>query len=227
MKAILWDMDGSLISTEPLWEIATYDLSEFVGRRLTPELRMQCVGNTLWDTLSICADHAGRTLDDELFSSGSQFVENRFTELVLEHGVEWRPGVPEILEQARAADIPVVLVTNTRRHVAQPCIDVMGEQHFAATVCSDEVANGKPAPDPYLRGAALAGFAPEDCLAIEDSSTGVRSALAAGCTVVWNPMPDVSVSQADVETLVPPARFISGNLDTSNLGLLRAAFAGE
>ena len=103
----------------------------------------------------------------------------------------------------------------------------MGEQHFAATVCSDEVANGKPAPDPYLRGAELAGFAPEDCLAIEDSSTGVRSALAAGCTVVWNPMPDVSVSQADVETLVPPARFISGNLNTSNLGLLRAAFAGE
>ena len=48
-------MDGSLINTEPLWEIATYDLSEFVGRRLTPELRMQCVGNTLWDTLSICA----------------------------------------------------------------------------------------------------------------------------------------------------------------------------
>lgn len=220
-------MDGSLINTEPLWEIATYDVSEFVGRRLTPQLRAQCVGNTLWNTLSICAAHAGRTLDDDLFASASNFLESRFTELVEAHGVQWRPGVPEILAETKDAGIPVVLVTNTRRHVAAPCIAAMGEHHFASTVCSDEVERGKPEPDPYLRGAELAGVAPEDCLAIEDSPTGVRAALSAGCTTIWNPMPEVHVPADEVSRLVPPARFISGNFDTANLGLLRAAFAGE
>lgn len=54
---------------------------------------------------------------------------------------------------------------------------------LVATVCGDEIPSPKPAPDPYLRGAELAGFAPSDCVAVEDSPTGARSALTAGCTV--------------------------------------------
>lgn len=181
-------MDGSLINSEPLWEIATYDTSEFVGRRLTPELRAKCGGNTLRGTLTILAEWAGRTLDDELFASASEFLENRYLELVAEHGVAWRPGVPEVLDEAHAAGIPVVLVTNTRRHITKPCIESMGEHHFAASVCSDEVAEGKPAPDPYLRGAELAGFAPEECLAIEDSPTG--GARRPGCRLHGGVEPD-------------------------------------
>lgn len=220
-------MDGSLINTEPLWEIATYDVSEFLGRRLTPQLRAQCVGNTLRNTLTIAATHAGRTLDDELFATASDFLEGRFSELVRKRGVEWRPGVPEILAEAAAANVPVVLVTNTRRHVAQPCIDAMGPEKFTATVCSDEVARGKPEPDPYLRGAMLAGWEPGQCLAIEDSATGVRAALAAGCRTLWNPMPDVEPTNDEIARLSPPALFVSGNFDTANLDFLRAAFASD
>lgn len=226
VKAILWDMDGSLINTEPLWEIATYDVSEFVGRRLTPELRLRCVGNTLRDTLTICAHHAGRPLDDELFTAAATFLEQRFAELVTAHGVQWRPGVVEILQQAQQASLPVVLVTNTRRAVAQLCIDAMGPHYFHATVCSDEVAAGKPAPDPYLRGAELAGVDPGQCLAIEDSVTGVRSALAAGCITLWNPMPEVGVPESERARLVPPALFVAGNMDRYTVENLRAAFAG-
>lgn len=227
MKAILWDMDGSLINSEPLWEIATYDTSEFLGRRVPPHLRAKCVGNTLRGTLSILAQWAGQTLDDELFASASEFLESRYLQLVAESGVQWRPGVTGILDEAHRADIPVVLVTNTRRHITDACIQAMGAEHFVASVCSDEVAAGKPAPDPYLRGAQLAGYSAEQCLAIEDSPTGVRAAVAAGCHVVWNPMPEVGVSAQDRDLLVPPAHYVSGNFDTVDLALLRAAFTGK
>lgn len=95
MKAILWDMDGSLINSEPIWEIATYDLSEYVGRRITPELRQRTIGSHLRGTLQIIADHAGRVLDDQLLAEGGAFLENRFLELVRERGVTWREGAKE------------------------------------------------------------------------------------------------------------------------------------
>lgn len=232
MKAILWDMDGSLINSEPIWEVATYDLSEYVGRRITPELRQKTIGNHLRGTLQIIADHAGRVLDDQLLADGGAFLENRFLELVREQGVTWREGAKELLTAVRTEDIPVVLVTNTRRHVAQVSIDAMtadalGDDLFTTTVCGDEVPHGKPHPDPYLRGAELAGFAPEECLAIEDSATGVKSAIAAECQVLWNQMPELASSPAQIAEFSPPAKYFSGSWSGWDTQNLRAAFASD
>ena len=121
-------MDGSLIDTEPLWEVATYDVSERLGRRLTPELRAKCIGNTLPDTIAICADHAGVEVTDEVIARESEFMESRVAQLIAERGIQWRPGVRSIIEEAHDADIPVVLVTNTRRRVAEYCIEAMGRE---------------------------------------------------------------------------------------------------
>lgn len=227
MDAILWDMDGSLINSEPLWEIATYDLSERIGRRLTPELRARCVGNTLRNTVSICAQYAGVQFTEELFDDGSHFLEHRFTSLVRENGVTWRPGVQRILAEAQSDGLPVVLVTNTRRDTATPCIEAMGLEHFTATVCGDDVPNGKPEPDPYLRGAELAGVSPSQCLALEDSTVGVRSALSAGCEVLWTPMLEAPAPAADIKQFAPPARHHIGDLGEWTLDKLRAAFATD
>ncbi len=84
VRAILWDMDGSLIDTEPLWEVATYDCSERLGRRLTPELRAKCIGNTLPDTITICANHAGVEVTDEVIARESAFMESRVAQLIAE-----------------------------------------------------------------------------------------------------------------------------------------------
>lgn len=227
MEAILWDMDGSLINSEPLWEIATYDLSERIGRRLTPELRARCVGSTLSNTVSICAHHAGVEFTQELYDDGSRFLEQRFVSLVRERGVNWRPGVQRILSETKAAGVPVVLVTNTRRDTATPCIESMGLEHFLATVCGDDVPQGKPSPDPYLRGAELAGVEPARCLAMEDSSVGVRSALSAGCEVLWTPMLEAPAPATDIAELAPPARHHIGDLGEWSLEKLRAAFATD
>jgi HAD superfamily hydrolase (TIGR01509 family) len=146
-------------------------------------------------------------------------------QLIAERGIEWRPGVRSIIEQAHDADVPVVLVTNTRRRVADYCIDAMGRDAFTATVCGDEVPAGKPAPDPYLRGAEIAGVDPDDCLALEDSVTGVRSAIAAGCRVLWAPMPQAAPPAEAIAEFAPPAEHLDGDLGGWSLDDLRAVHA--
>ena len=79
------------------------------------------------------------------------------------------------------------MVTNTERELAERALNSIGRHHFSVTVCGDEVANGKPAPDPYLRAAELLGVAPADCLAVEDSVTGSAAAERAGCAVLVVP----------------------------------------
>ena len=81
----------------------------------------------------------------------------------------------------------MALVTNTQRALTERALNSIGRHYFSATVCGDEVANGKPAPDPYLRAAELLGLAPRQCLAVEDSVTGTAAAEAAGCPVLVVP----------------------------------------
>ena len=81
----------------------------------------------------------------------------------------------------------MALVTNTQRALTERALNGIGRHYFSATVCGDEVMNGKPAPDPYLRAAALLGLAPEQCIAVEDSVTGTAAAERAGCPVLVVP----------------------------------------
>ena len=87
-----------------------------------------------------------------------------------------------------AADgVPMALVTNTRRALTERALASIGRHYFAFSVCGDEVAHGKPAPDAYRRAAALLGLKPQHCLAIEDSVTGAAAAEDAGCPVLVVP----------------------------------------
>ena len=87
----------------------------------------------------------------------------------------------------RAAGWPAALVTNTGRALTELALDVIGREHFAVTVCGDEVPAGKPDPDPYLRAADLLGVSAADCLAVEDSPTGALAAERAGAGVLVVP----------------------------------------
>ena len=86
----------------------------------------------------------------------------------------------------------MALVTNTQRALTDRALNSIGRQYFSATVCGDEVPHGKPAPDAYLRAAALLELPPDRCLAIEDSVTGTAAAERAGCPVLVVPN-DVAV----------------------------------
>src|ERR1700694_3363357 len=110
----------------------------------------------------------------------------------------------------------MALVTNTTRKLTERALNSIGRQHFSATVCGDEVEHGKPAPDPYLRAAALLGPDPSECLAIEDSVTGATAAENAGCPVLVVPN--------DVEVPGSRRRRLGSSRAELDLAGLRAIF---
>lgn len=119
--------------------------------------------------------------------AASQWVAARMVEL-FELGLPWRPGGPEALRGARSLGIPTALVTSTIRSLTEKALETLGRDSFDVTVCGDEVGgNNKPHPEPYLKAARLLGVDPAECVAIEDSPTGVASAEAAGCLVIAIP----------------------------------------
>ncbi|MGB0101668.1 MAG: HAD family hydrolase, partial [Nocardioides sp.] len=102
----------------------------------------------------------------------------------VEESVPWRPGAVDLLERLVAADLPCGLVTMSYDRFVAPILAQLPPETFRVVVTGDRVSQGKPHPEPYLTAAAALGLAPGDCLAIEDSQTGARSAEAAGCLVL-------------------------------------------
>ncbi|OMC29318.1 HAD family hydrolase [Mycobacterium sp. GA-1841] len=186
MQAVLWDMDGTLVDSEKLWDIAMHALYARMGAVLTPEVRETTVGGSSESVMRIVYDDLGLEPDPAAMAASADWLHD-YTGELFDQGLPWRPGAQEMLEALSAAGIPMALVTNTRRDLAERALNSIGRQYFSVTVCGDEVPNGKPAPDPYLRAAELLGLLPADCLAVEDSVTGTTSAEAAGCSVLVVP----------------------------------------
>ena len=180
--AVFWDMDGTLIDTEPLWGQATYELSELVGKRLTPEERLKTMGGSFDSTLSIVAAWAGVELQPGDYERYYEWMVGRMSEL-LSAGIELNPGVKGVLDSLAGRGTPMLVTTNTVRELADPCIDAIGRHYFTGTICGDEVARPKPEADMYLEAARRVGAQPEDCLVFEDSWAGMSAAAASGCRV--------------------------------------------
>ncbi|MBC2681552.1 phosphoribosyl-ATP diphosphatase [Corynebacterium sp. 4HC-13] len=204
MKAILWDMDGTLVNTEHLWGQATYGMARAMGRELTPEVRAETIGGTMPGTIRICARFAGLPIDDAMIATWTLWMRETMCEL-LSAGISFRPQVPQLLAEAQAAGIPMALVTNTTRYLTDVALTsmekVIGKNAFAFTLCGDEVCAGKPSPEIYLEASRRLGFSPDECLVIEDSGNGMRAAHAAGCRVLGVPVEENTVVPESVTTL--------------------------
>ncbi|QDQ20951.1 HAD family hydrolase [Corynebacterium glutamicum] len=183
IKAIFWDMDGTMVDSEPQWGIATYELSEAMGRRLTPELRELTVGSSLPRTMRLCAEHAGITLSDADYERYRAGMFARVHELFDESLVP-NPGVTELLTELKALEIPMLVTTNTERDLATRSVAAVGNEFFIGSIAGDEVPTAKPAPDMYLEAARRVGFDPSECLVFEDSYNGMLGAVTAGCRVI-------------------------------------------
>ena len=182
-SALLIDMDGTLVDTEPYWIRCEHALVDEFGGTWGPDDAHSIVGFDLLDAAVELRDRGGVPLEPE------QIVE-RLLDGVIELCAEelpWRPGVRELLLDCRDVGVPVVLVTMSWRRLADAVLAAAPPGTFVGSVTGDEVRRGKPDPEPYLRAADLLGVAPSDCLAIEDSPTGVRSAHAAGCLTIAVP----------------------------------------
>ncbi|MDL9935892.1 HAD family phosphatase [Gordonia sp. ABSL1-1] len=184
--AVFWDMDGTLLDSEPIWDIAMSDFAVRHGIVMSPALREQTLGSALLDAMDVVYHAAEIALPDRDVSGDARWLLDHVGEL-FDVGLPWRPGAPEALDLLATASIPLVLVTNTVRELTEVALQTIGADRFVATVCGDEVSAGKPAPDPYLRAAAIVGQHPAACLAVEDSPTGAAAATAAGCPTLVVP----------------------------------------
>lgn len=180
LAAVLWDLDGTLVDTEPLWMAAENELAAEHGKVWTQEDGLQLVGNTLLES----GEYIRKRLDIDV--APAAIVDYLVVRLAqrLREAIEWRPGACELVNALHADGVPLALVTMSYRAIADP---VAAHLPFDAVVTGDSVVHGKPHPEPYLKAAALLGVDPAQCVAIEDSGTGAASANAAGCQVVVIP----------------------------------------
>lgn len=182
--AVLFDMDGTLVDSEKVWTIALFELARRAGGELSPAARHAMVGNSMANSLRILREDLGQP--DRAEESDRQWLTARVCELFRE-GLVWRPGAAELLRAVKLAGMPTALVTSTGRLLVEVALDQLGRENFDVVVCGDEVTMPKPDPEPYRTAAALLGVPITDCVAIEDSPTGVASALGSGAVVLAVP----------------------------------------
>jgi HAD superfamily hydrolase (TIGR01509 family) len=181
--AVLWDLDGTLVDTEPYWMAEERRLVEQHGGTWTDEQAKSLVGNDLLTSARYIKDSAGLPLAPE------EIVEVMLVGMVrrMRAHVPWRPGARELLRALGAAGVPCALVTMSYTTLAEAFVQTLPPGTFGAVVTGDTVGRGKPHPEPYLRAAELLGVDPTRCVAIEDSPTGVTSAEAAGVSILAVP----------------------------------------
>lgn len=185
LQAVLLDMDGLLVDSEPLWFHAEADAFARLdaGREWTHEDARRLVGQQIIRSAQIIAEAAGS-------AEPAEHVRDWMVDAIvgsLRKEVPFKPGAAELLTRLRDAGVPAALVSSSYRRLLDPVLLAVPEQSIAVSVAGDEVMRGKPDPEPYLRACQLLGVDPSGCVVLEDSPTGSQAGVAAGCVVVQVP----------------------------------------
>ena len=209
LQAVLFDMDGLLVDSEPLWFEVECSVMARLDGRWSEDDQKALIGGSLPRTVSYLLDRAARPASRE---EVSRWLVDGMTSLLMSRPLATRPGARELLAEVSAAGVPHALVTSSERPVMDAVLLRLSVA-FDATVCADDVIRGKPDPEPYLRAAELLGADPQSCVALEDSPNGVASAEAAGCRLIAVP--------SLVPILPRPGRLVAASLSQVSLATLR------
>ncbi|GAA1430987.1 HAD family phosphatase [Microlunatus lacustris] len=211
--AVLWDFDGTLADTEPLWIEAEYELITTLGGTWSEEQADELVGNSLIDSAIYILNAIDRRDVDPAWVV--EQLLGRVVGFLAERPMPWRPGALELLTSLREAGVPCGLVSASYRVLLDAALSQLPSSTFAVSVAGDEVSEGKPHPEPYEKACAALGVDARDCVVIEDSVTGARSGNAAGCLVLAVPN-RVEVPPAPRRRIVPSL----GDLDAAGVAAL-------
>lgn len=181
--AILFDHDGTLVDTEPVWAAAKVALAAEFGGTWTEQDTLDCLGLSMQFTLDRLRERGVNLPDEEI----NNLLVAKVHETLAQQPVEFLPGIERFLLEVREAQIPAAVVTNATTSVARRTANAAPEGTFSVIIGNDETTHPKPNPQPYLLAAERLGVDPTQCMAIEDSPSGVRSATAAGMRVIVVP----------------------------------------
>ncbi len=213
IRAIVFDMDGLLINSEPIYQAAWREGVAHFGYELTEEVNRSMLGLNNDDSEAVLIREFGH--DFPMLEFREQWPQ-RWQDIASEKGIPPMPGAHDLLESLFSRDIPIAIATSSERHKVHQCLPAAEIHHeFHAIVCGPEVPNGKPAPDIYQHAAQALNVAPEECAALEDSNNGMRAALSAGMTAIM--VPDLKDAEPDV---ADRAHYIVEHLDEAHRILL-------
>jgi HAD superfamily hydrolase (TIGR01509 family) len=209
LAAVLFDMDGLLVDTEPLWfEVETGVMSRLGGDWSEAD-QAKLVGGSLTATLDYLLAKAVHPVPRDVLAG---WMLDGMVAMVARGPVKLRPGAAGLLAEVRAAGVPHALVTSSERVIMEAVFAATGVR-FEVTVCAEDVTRIKPDPEPYLLATKLLSVDPSASVVLEDSPNGVAAAEAAGCLVIA--VPNVAPVPA------APGRIIIGSLAEVTLGQLQ------
>ena len=178
--AVLWDLDGTLIDTEPYWIACEHELVASYGGQWTDADAKSVIGFDLLQAAEVIRSRGNVPLRPQ------EIVDRLLDGVIakLHQNIPWRPGARELLAALRLRGVPCGLVTMSWKSLTDVIVPQLPPGSFQTVITGDMVMNGKPHPEPYRRAAEELHVDPLSCVAIEDSPTGIASAEAAGCVVV-------------------------------------------
>jgi HAD superfamily hydrolase (TIGR01509 family) len=179
-------MDGLLIDSEPLWTIAEIELAESLGGNWGDDIKTAIIGTRLDVAVPTILKWYDVDSGPVEVDRAMAFLLGRMVELFHDR-LPLMPGALNLVDGVRALGVPTALVSSSYRVLVDAALDSLGRARFDATVAGDEVGEGKPSPEPYLRVCELLGVEPARCVVVEDAMSGIESGEAAGATVVAVP----------------------------------------
>lgn len=196
--AIIFDMDGTLMDTEHLWEVAEGNMFTDRGLVYTDEARQQVLGLRLDEFFEKLIEIYN--LDESVDSLVDELIERML--VLVPQEAKAKPYATEIIEWTVEQGLPHCIASSSPLSIIDACVASQGwDEIMPLRFSADQVAKGKPAPDVYLHSAQALGVDPTKCLAIEDSPAGAKAAVAAGMTTFI--VPDFHTPKERMQSISP------------------------